>query len=48
MLYRPLRVWNLTRIAEVLENAISSLASGGSDNVAAVLDQAAEEISRIR
>jgi multiple sugar transport system substrate-binding protein len=36
------------RIAEVLENAISSLASGGSDNVAAVLDQAAEEISRIR
>ena len=36
------------RISEILENAISSLASGESDDVAAVLDAAAEEISRIR
>ena len=35
------------RISEILENAISSLASGESDDVAAVLDAAAEEISRI-
>ena len=36
------------RISEILENAISSLASGGSDDVSGVLDSAAEEISRIR
>ena len=36
------------RISEILENAISSLASGGSDDVSGVLDAAAEEISRIR
>ena len=36
------------RISEILENAISSLASGESDDVASVLDAAAEEISRIR
>lgn len=36
------------RIVEVLETAISSLASGEQSDVQAVLDEAAEEIARIR
>ena len=36
------------RIAEILENAISSLASGEETDTKAALDQAAEEIARIR
>ena len=39
---------NWPRISEILENAISSLASGESDDVSAVLDAAAKQISGIR
>lgn len=39
---------NWPRIAEIIETAISSLASGEEDDTRAVLDEAAEEISGIR
>jgi len=39
---------NWPRVSEILETAISSLASGEQTDVQAVLDQAAEDIVAIR